>query len=122
MMLIKFILAIVVLTIIISKPILLFLCAGFGLAWLLLKRPNLFASLLDKAVKEPKKERSMPKKDFVTYEERQEKEMSKIKFKDPDKTDPKWQALNKKVRDHNAKMSGMAVKENRLEALTSEVV
>ena len=50
------------------------------------------------------------------------KEMSKIKFKDPDKTDPKWQALNKKVRDHNAKMSGMAVKEDRLEALTSEVV
>jgi len=118
----RLILVVVVLTIIMIKPFTLFLGAAVGLAWLLFTRPNSFSWPSDKAVKEPKKEKSVPNKDFITYEERQEKELSKMKFKEGFQDDPKWKVLNKKVRDHNARQAGIPVQKDRLEELTSEVV
>ena len=97
----RLILAIVVLTIIMCKPFLLFLGAAVGLAWLLLKRPNSFTAInsIFPPAREFKDRRDnlSRQKDFITYEERQEKEMSNIKFKEGFQDDPKWQAQAKKV-------------------------
>lgn len=117
----RLILVVVVLTIIMIKPFVLFLAAAVGLAWLLFTRPNSFSGLLDKAVKEPKKERSVPKKEYPTAEEVYAKEVE-AKMKPGYQDDPKWKELNKKVKAHNAKQAGMAVQEDRLEELTNEVI
>ena len=119
---IKFILVVVVLTIIMCKPILLFLFAGFGLAWLLFTRPKNFLSLpAYLTTPEPKKEKSVPKKEYPTAEEVYAKEVE-AKMKPNYKDDPKWKELNKKVRAHNAKMDGIVIQEDRLETLTNEVI
>ena len=118
----RLILVVVVLTIIMCKPFLIVLAGVALLAWLFLKRPDSFLSLPSYlTTPEPKEEPSV-KKDFITYEERQEKEMSKVKFKEGFQDDPKWQALSKKSRAHNAKMDGIVVQEDRLEELTNEVI
>jgi hypothetical protein len=58
---------------------------------------------------------------YPTAEEVYAKEVE-AKMKPDYKDDPKWQELAKKSKAHNAKQSGMAVQEDRLEALTNEVI
>ena len=117
----KFILIVISLIIIMTKPFLIVLAGMALLAWLFLKRPDSFSWLSDKAVKEPEKEISMPKKEYPTVEEIYAREVE-AKMKPGYKDDPKWQALNKKVLAHNARQAGMAVQEDRLEELTNEVI
>ncbi|MGB2806355.1 MAG: hypothetical protein WBC22_01335 [Sedimentisphaerales bacterium] len=100
---IQFILVVVGLTIIICQPILLFLAAAVGLIWLLLSRPNSFSLLSWLESKLPAKDLKpdlSEDKGFTTQEEREEKIMSSIKFKEGFQDDPKWQALAKKTREH----------------------
>jgi hypothetical protein len=100
---IKFILVVVGLTVVICQPILLFLAAAVGLVWLLVKQPNSFSLLswLDAKIPVKDLKPDLPEdKGFTTQEEREEKIMSSIKFKEGYKDDPRWQALAKKVGLH----------------------
>jgi hypothetical protein len=118
----KFILVVVVLTIIMCKPFLLFLCAAVGLAWLLFTHPNSLTWLpAHLTTPEPKEEKSVPKKERPTVEEIYAREVE-AKMKPGYKDDPKWKALDAKVRAHNAKQAGIDIKEDKLEALTNEVI
>lgn len=117
----RLILVVVVLTIIMCNPFLLFLGAAVGLAWLLFTRPNSFTWLGDKAVKEPEEKRSVPKKEYPTVEEIYAREVES-RMKPGYKDDPKWKALNKKVRAHNDKRAEIDVQEDKLEELTNEVI
>lgn len=123
---IKFILVVVCLTIIISKPILLFLFAGFGLARLLFKRPDFFTNLANylkgpgEGVNEPEEDLSLGK-EYPTAEEVYAKEvegMTKPGYKD----DPEWQRLTKKIRKHVAENTEKEEAEQRLEDLTDKVI
>lgn len=100
----KLILVIVGLTIIMCKPFLLFLGAAVGLAWLLFSRPNSFTainSIFTSPAKSKDRTSNLSRqKDFMTYEERQDKEMSSIKFKEGFKDDPRWQAKARSVGVH----------------------
>lgn len=102
-MIIKFILVVVGLTIVICNPILLFLAAGFGLAWLLFKRPNLFPSL-PSYLTTPGRESNEPEenlsREYPTTEEIYAKEVES-KLKPGYKDDPKWKDLNDKIKAHN---------------------
>lgn len=118
----KFILIVISLIIIMTKPFLIVLAGVAFLAWLFLKRPNSFLSLpAHLTTPEPEEEKSVPKKEYPTVEEIYAREVE-AKMKPGYKDDPKWQALQKKVRVHNARMAGMAVQEDRLEKLTNEVI
>jgi len=118
----RLILVVVVLTIIMINPFLIVLAGVAYLTWLFLKRPNSFTSLpAYLTTPEPKKEKSVPKKEYPTVEEIYAREVE-AKMKPGYKDDPKWQALSKKVRAHNARQAGIAVQEDRLEDLTNEVV
>ena len=103
---IKFILIIIGLYVIISNPALILIGGAAWLTWLLLQS-------------QPKKEDSevapdLPEdKGFDTYEEREEKIMSGIKFKEGYKDDPKWQALAKKVGIHVEKAKELGEAELR---------
>lgn len=119
---IKFILILIGLFIIMTKPFLIVLAGVALLTWLFLKRPDSFLSLPAHLTTPEPEEEPTVEKDFITAEERTEKEMSKIKFKEGYQDDPKWKALNKKVMDHNARQAGITVKLDRLEELTNEVI
>lgn len=124
---IKFILVVVCLTVIISKPILLFLFAGFGLAWLLLKQPNCFTNLANslatpgEGVNEPEEDLSLGKKEYPNVEEiyaREVEEAMKPGYKD----DPEWQKVSKKICKQVAKNTEKEEAEQRLEDLTNEII
>ena len=116
---IQFILVVVGLTIIICKPFLLFFGAAVGLGWLLIKRPNSFP-LLDslfgqrgERVNEPADDLSQDK-GFTTYEEREEKIMSGIKFKEGFENDPEWLKQAKRAREHIQKVNDREEAELRI--------
>lgn len=123
---IKFILVVVCLTVIISKPILLFLFAGFGLAWLLLKQPNCFTALPaflttpGEGVNEPEEDLSL-EKEYPNVEEIYAREVEKA-MKPGYKDDPEWQKVSKKICKQVAKNTEKEEAEQRLEDLTNEII
>lgn len=125
-MLIKFILAVVALTIIICNPILLFLCAGFAIAWVVLKRPDLFTKLPSylttpgEGGNEPEEDLSLGK-EYPTPEEIYTREVES-KMKPGYKDDPKWQELTKKIGKHVEEAQRKEEREMYLEDLTNKVV
>ena len=123
---IKFILVVVGLIVIIYNPILLFLCAGFGIAWLILKRPDSFTKLASHLVapgegsNEPEEDLSLGK-EYPTPEEVYSKEVEKS-MKPGYKDDPEWQKLTKKIGKHVEEAQKKEEAAVRLEELTDEVI
>ena len=124
----KFILIIIGLYVIISKPFLILIGGAAYLTWLSLKKPNRFARLPSHLTMPPgelkieqEDDLSQEKKEYPTAEEVYSKEV-KAKLKPGYKDDPKWQELTKKVRKHNAYLDEVARQEDRLRKLTDEVM
>jgi len=88
----RFILIVIGLYLIVSKPALILLGGAAILVWLYLKKPNSFS----KATQE--EESKEPEPD-LSREERADQEAEK-KMKPGFREDPRWQELSKKVRDH----------------------
>jgi len=116
----RFILLIIGLVVIMCKPFLLFLAAAVGLMWLLISRPTSFPALdsllagWGARVNEPEPDLSR-RKDFMTYEEREEKIMSNIKFKEGFEDDPKWQEQSKRFREQIQKAQDLEDEAMRVE-------
>jgi hypothetical protein len=89
---IKFILIMVGLFAIVYNPFLIAIAGAVYFTWLFLKKPNSFTAVVD-----TQPEESKDHKDFMTSEERTEKEMSNIKFKEGFQDDPRWQAKARSV-------------------------
>jgi hypothetical protein len=115
---IKFILIIIGLFIIIYHPFLILVAGAIWLTWLFLSRPDSFGMLSKQRGErdnEPEPDLSHDE-GFTTYEERAEKEMSHIKFKEGFQDDPMWQAQAKKVRDQIQKARDLEDAAMRAEA------
>ena len=125
---IKLILVVVVLTIIMCNPFLLFLGAAVGIVWLLLKQPNSFswppthlAMPSEGEDNGAESNLSRRKKEYPTPEEVYAREVE-AKMKPGYKDDPKWQELSKKVCRQVDENNKKAEQEERLEGLTNEVI
>ena len=133
-MFIKFILAIIVLTVLISKPVLLFVAVAVGIILLVLSKPGTFTRLVNRqwpvpSDVEPEENLSRDVKEYPTTEEVYAREVES-KMKPGYKDDPKWKEHDVKVKAHNewirtkSAANGMMEDslEPSLEELTSEVV
>jgi hypothetical protein len=102
---IQFILIIIGLYVIISKPALILLGGAAWLTWLILKHPDSF-TLLPRHLTTPGGEDQEPESDlsrdkgFTTYEERIEREMSNHKFKEGFQDDPEWKKQADRAREY----------------------
>ena len=133
-MIIKFILAIIVLTVLISKPVLLFVAVAVGIILLVLSKLGTFTRLVNRqwpvpSDVEPEENLSRDVKEYPTTEEVYAREVES-KMKPGYKDDPKWKEQGIKIKAHNewirtksdadGTMEGDL--EPSLEELTSEVV
>jgi len=135
-MLIRFILAIIVLTVLISKPILLLVSLVVAITLLILNGPGSFTRIINQYWPEPAEKDIEPEEDlsrdfkeYPTAKEVYAKEVES-KLKPGYKDDPKWKEQSDKVKAHNewvrsnSDVDGM-MKDNldpSLEELTNEVV
>ena len=133
-MLTRFILAVIVLTVLISKPVLLFVAVAVGIILLVLSKPGTFTRLVNRqwpvpSDVEPEENLSRDVKEYPTTEEVYAREVES-KMKPGYKDDPKWKEHNVKIKVHNewirseSDANGMMEDnlEPSLEELTSEVV
>lgn len=87
-----YILIFIGLCLILWQPWLLIVAVIVVIMYLLANKPNSFTAAIDTP---PRKYKN--RKDFLTYEERTEREMSNIKFKEGYQNDPRWQAKARSV-------------------------
>jgi len=135
-MLIKFILAIIVLTVLISKPILLLVAVAVGIILLVLSGPGTFTRIISQQWPdtvpndiESEEDLSRDFKEYDTPEEIYAREVES-KMKPGYKDDPKWKGYDDKIKAHNewirTKSDTNSTMEDSLgpslEELTSEVV
>ena len=125
---VKFILVVISLYIIISKPIIIVVAGTAYLTWLFLKKPNCFIHLpayLTTPMKEEgsELENNLPprKKEYPTAEEVYAKQVDNL-MKPGYKNDPKWKEMAEKSRKHNAHQDELSRREERLEELTNEII
>ena len=133
-MIIKFILAIIVLTVLISKPVLLFVAVAIGIILLVLSKPGTFTRLVNRQWPVPndiesEEDLSRDFKEYDTPEEIYAREVES-KMKPGYKDDPKWKEHNVKIKAHNEWIRTNSAADGTmednldpsLEELTSEVV
>ena len=135
-MLIKFILAIIVLTVLISKPILLLVAVAVGIILLVLSGPGTFTRIISQQWPdtvpndiESEEDLSRDFKEYDTPEEIYAREVES-KMKPGYKDDPKWKGYDDKIKAHNEWIRTNSAADGTmednldpsLEELTSEVV